>query len=153
MPPSEIYLFRSGLTNLFDQDFIKFDDGITRFDEFDAVAGNDTEGRYATSFDEVGTFFFDSTATTLDTASGSEEDFTPRFDGDTGTSLTFDADFTFDNALPGTTSYALFSNLNNTFDSDSLRTDETETQTTRYGFSLLDFTSDSNLIKFDQTTS
>jgi hypothetical protein len=63
MPPSEITIYRDGLTNAFDNDFISFDDGITRFDE----SGNtrDTEGRYATSFDEDGTSF-DTTTTKFD---------------------------------------------------------------------------------------
>jgi hypothetical protein len=63
MPPSEIQIYRDGLTNAFDNDFISFDDGITRFDE----SGNtrDTEGRYATSFDEDGTSF-DTTTTKFD---------------------------------------------------------------------------------------
>jgi len=63
MPPSEIYISRSGLTNAFDNNFISFDDGIQRFDE----SGNtrDTEGRYATSFDEV-TISFDETTTNFD---------------------------------------------------------------------------------------
>ena len=63
MPPSEIHISREGLTNAFDNDFVSFDDGITRFDE----SGNtrDTEGRYATSFDEDG-ISFDTTTTKFD---------------------------------------------------------------------------------------
>ena len=174
MPPSEIYIFRSGLTNRFSNDFISFDDGITQFDEFDNV--EDTEGRYATSYDEVGVTF--DSSTTFDVASGNEEDFRPsfdsgrttrfstnvitmddgitqfdEFDNDNLTSETMDSnEFTFDNAAAGTTTYNLFSDgTESTFDSANVRMDETETQTTRYGFSMLDYTSDSNLIKYDQT--
>ena len=73
MPPSEIIISRGALKNAFDNDFITFDDGVTTYDE-DGVP-RDTEGRYATSFDETGPSEFDSTTVTFDAASGPEQDY------------------------------------------------------------------------------
>ena len=127
MPPSEISIFRSALTNNFDNDFIKFDDGITRFDEFDGPAGLDIEGRYATSYDEVGVTF-DST-TTFDVASGNEEDFHATFDSVNPTSETMDTnEFTFDNAAPETTNYNLFSDGVDGLTFDNTNTDRFDSQ-------------------------
>jgi hypothetical protein len=153
MPPSEIHINKAGMTNRFSNDFIKFDDATQRFDEFDGPQGDDSEGRYVTSYDEVGVTF-DST-TTFDVASGNEEDFHASFDSVNSTSETMDSnEFTFDNAPDGTTNYNLFSDgTEATFDNSNIRVDETETQTTRYGFSLLDYTNDTDQVKYDQTTS
>ena len=71
-PPSEIIISRGVLKNAFDNDFLTFDDGVTTYDE-DGIP-RDTEGRYATSFDEV-VPNFDSETVTFDVASGPEQDY------------------------------------------------------------------------------
>ena len=116
-PPSEITISRGGLINSFDNDFIKFDDGIQTFDESDGVGTErDTEGRHATSFDQGGTLGvkFDQNSVTFDTASGNEQDFEVKtFDESDDTfdvsTNTFDASNTIGRI-------SLFSNNNTTFD-------------------------------------
>ena len=116
-PPSEITISRGGLINSFDNDFMKFDDGIQTFDESDGVGTErDTEGRHATSFDQGGTLGvkFDQNSVTFDTASGNEQDFEVKtFDESDDTfdvsTNTFDASNTIGRI-------SLFSNNNTTFD-------------------------------------
>lgn len=121
MPPSEIYISRGALRNGFDDDFISFDDGVTTFDE--SGTPRDTEGRYATSFDEDGPVEFDSDTVTFDTASGNEQDYEVK---------TFDeSDDTFDvstNSFDASNSIgriSLFSTRAQTFD-DSTETYDTQ---------------------------
>ena len=67
MPPSEIIIDRGGLINRFDNDFVSFDNIFSGFDEeTGGTEVDDTEGRYATSFDQ-GTVSFDATDDNFDT--------------------------------------------------------------------------------------
>jgi len=73
MPPSEIIIDKVGSAaiNAFDNNYMTFDDGITSFDEGDPGT-RDTSGRYATSFDQGGTYGvnFDQDSVTFDNAAG-----------------------------------------------------------------------------------
>ncbi len=90
MPPSEIIIDRGGLINRFDNDFVSFDNIFSGFDEeTGGTEVDDTEGRYATSFDQ-GTVSFDATDDNFDT------------DANTGTGL-----------------LSLFSTIDTTFDKNT----------------------------------
>ena len=143
-PPSEIIISRGGLINTFDNDFIKFDDGIQKFDEGTGGAYDvDTEGRYASSFDQASTYF-DNDTFTMDAASGNEQDYELKtFDEN---DVTFDGqEHTFDSSSTDGQIPLLFSRLGDyTFDSTAT------TWNSEYGTLMTSF--DSLGDSFDETT-
>jgi hypothetical protein len=176
MPPSEIIISRGGRYNTFDNDFMKFSDGFNKFDEAEFGIGDfdntsvtfdsnttfdkadlkpDTEGLHAESFDE-NNILLDNTSLTFDIASGNEEDWIQTWDTVNLTSGTFDGDGTrFDAAPDGTVTKPLFSDTDYgvTLDSVNMENwDNSESNTTRVGFGILDQNFDKNNVTFDRDT-